>query len=59
MVMQADYETLAGFVLAELGRLPKAGERFESLGAEFEVIEASDRRVIRVRVTTPPDRVPS
>jgi len=47
-----DFETLGGFVLAELGHLPKIGEQFEHDGATYVVTEASDRRVIRVRVTT-------
>lgn len=45
-----DFETLGGFVLSELGHLPKPGEGFDDGGARFEVTEASDRRVIRVRV---------
>jgi len=47
---EEDFETLAGFVLAELGRLPKKGESFERDGATFTVSEASDRRVLRVEV---------
>ena len=47
-----DFVTLGGFVLAELGHLPKVGEQFEHEGATYAVTEASDRRVIRVRVTT-------
>ena len=47
---EEDFETLAGFVLAELGRFPKKGESFERDGATFTVSEASDRRVLRVEV---------
>lgn len=47
---EADYETLAGFVLSELGRIPARGDRFEAFGARFVVTEASDRRVLRVEV---------
>ncbi len=47
-----DYETLGGFVLSELGHLPRVGERFERDGVGYAVTEASDRRVLRVRVTT-------
>jgi CBS domain containing-hemolysin-like protein len=47
---EEDFETLAGFVLAEFGRFPKKGESFERDGARFEVTEASDRRVMRVEV---------
>ncbi|MEW6073973.1 MAG: hemolysin family protein [Planctomycetota bacterium] len=47
---EEDFETLAGFVLSELGRFPKEGESFQTAGAEFTVAAASDRRVLRVRV---------
>jgi len=51
---EEDYETLGGFVLSELGHLPKSGEHFDREGTHFEVVEASDRKVIRVRVRTVP-----
>jgi CBS domain containing-hemolysin-like protein len=50
---EADYETLGGFVLSELGRFPKRGEKFERGGAEFTILEANDRRVLKVRVRLP------
>lgn len=45
-----DYETLAGFVLARLGRFPKIGEVFHFGDIEYTVLEANDRRVLRVRI---------
>jgi len=42
------FETLAGFVLAELGHFPKRGETFTAGTFEYTVLEASDRRVIRI-----------
>ena len=50
---EEDFETVAGFVLARLGRFPRAGESFEEGPLAFEVLEASDRRVLRVRVDRP------
>lgn len=47
---EEDYETLGGFVLSELGHFPKEGERFVHQSVEFKVLEASDRRVLRVGV---------
>lgn len=47
---EADYETLGGFVLSELGRFPQPGEFFESEGTTFRVTDASDRRVLRVEI---------
>ncbi len=49
--VKADYETVGGFVFHHLGRIPAAGDRFESHGAAWEVISASRRRVDLVRVT--------
>jgi CBS domain containing-hemolysin-like protein len=44
------YETLAGFVLSELGHFPKRGERCVVDGIEYTVIEASERRVRKVSI---------
>jgi putative hemolysin len=43
------YETVAGFVVAELGRLPKAGDVIEHDGMRFEVIELDGRRIAKVK----------
>lgn len=45
-----DFTTVAGLVLNQLGHLPSAGESIEFKGLKFEVIEADERRVSRVRV---------
>ncbi|MEL6712567.1 MAG: hemolysin family protein [Planctomycetota bacterium] len=47
---EEDFETLAGFVLSELGRIPAEGEAFERDGVAYEILEASDRRIVRVAV---------
>jgi CBS domain containing-hemolysin-like protein len=44
------YETLAGYVLSELGHFPRRGERFRAAGCEFTVLEANDRRVFKLLV---------
>lgn len=44
------FETVAGLVLARLGRMPRAGDSFVDHGARFEVTEASATAVRRVRV---------
>lgn len=43
-----DYETLAGFVLHQLGHLPAIGESFVWNGWRFEVIDMDGRRIDRV-----------
>jgi putative hemolysin len=45
------YETLAGFVMASLGHVPRVGEAVEADGHRLEVSELDGRRVSRVRVT--------
>ena len=44
------FETVAGYVLSRLGRVPQAGESFDADGLRIEVVEAERRRVRRVRV---------
>jgi putative hemolysin len=45
------YETVAGYVMAILGRLPKVGDTVEGGGAQLKVSSVDGRRVARVRVT--------
>jgi len=44
------FETVGGFVLSRVGRVPSVGERFTTDGLEVEVLEAERRRIHRVRV---------
>jgi putative hemolysin len=44
------YATLGGFVLAQLGIIPKGGESFEYGGYRFTVMEMDRRRVARVKL---------
>jgi len=43
-----DYQTVAGFVLAQLGRVPREGETFEWQGYRVEVIDMDHQRVNKV-----------
>ena len=43
------FETVGGYVLTRVGRVPAAGERFELDGMLVEVLEAERRRIHRVR----------
>lgn len=45
-----DYETLAGFVMTRLGRVPSAGEYFDFANYRFEVVDMDDIRVDKVLV---------
>jgi len=51
-----EYETLSGFVMVSLGRVPQAADHFEWQGFRFEVIDMDGRRVDKVLVTTLPQR---
>jgi putative hemolysin len=43
-------ETLAGFLLMRLGRIPKGGESVEFEGRRLTVVEMDGRRISKVRV---------
>ncbi|MBI2705648.1 MAG: HlyC/CorC family transporter [Actinobacteria bacterium] len=47
---RGEYETLAGFVLEQLGHLPQPGEAFEREDWRLVVEEMDKRRVARVRI---------
>jgi CBS domain containing-hemolysin-like protein len=44
------FETLAGFVLARLGRIPTPGDWFDFDGHRYTVLQMENRRVSRVKV---------
>jgi putative hemolysin len=44
------FETVGGYVLTRVGRVPSAGESFEIDGLIVEVLEAERRRIHRVRL---------
>jgi magnesium and cobalt exporter, CNNM family len=50
---EGPYATLGGFVMAELGRLPKTGDEVEHEGTRFTVVLTEGRRAARVRITPP------
>jgi len=47
----AGYDTLAGFVMAQMHRLPRTGDTFDSGGYRFEVVDMDRHRVDRVLIT--------
>jgi CBS domain containing-hemolysin-like protein len=48
-----DEDTVAGLVLAELGRRPRVGDRVEVAACKLEVIEVQGNRIRTVRLTLP------
>jgi CBS domain containing-hemolysin-like protein len=49
------FETVGGFLLSRLGRVPAVGESFEIDGLTVQIVEAERRRInkIRIRRTQP------
>jgi putative hemolysin len=45
------YHTIGGFVMARLGRVPRAADNFEWGGLTFEVIDMDGRRIDKVLVS--------
>ena len=54
-----EYETVAGWMLAELGHIPVPGERTTRRGYEFRVQAMRRRRIARIRVTGPKPEAPA
>lgn len=53
------FETLAGFVLALLGRIPAVGETAAWEGYTFQVMDMDGRRIDKIQVRPPASRQPS
>jgi putative hemolysin len=56
---EEEYETLGGFVMLQLGRIPQAADQFEWNGLCFEVMDMDDKRVDKVLVSLTPARQPA
>jgi CBS domain containing-hemolysin-like protein len=48
-----DFETVAGLIFKETGRIPKVGETVTRSGLRFEVDRVDRKRIHRVKVTAP------
>ena len=46
-----DYQTVAGYVLNNLGHLPETGESFEDRGFRFEVVDLDGKRIDKILAT--------
>lgn len=53
---EGHYETVAGFIMDRLGRLPRAGDRVQVPGYVLTVLSMDRLRIARVRVTPAADR---
>jgi CBS domain containing-hemolysin-like protein len=53
-----EFETVGGYVLARVGRVPAVGEQFTFDGLEIEILEAERRRIHKVRIRKVPQPAP-
>ncbi len=51
---EAEYETLGGFVMMHLGRIPLQADKFDWNGLHFEVLQMDKKRVDKVLVSALP-----
>ncbi len=49
-----DYDTVAGYVVAQLGYIPTNGEILRSHNAEFTVVDADERKIVTLLVKRTP-----
>jgi putative hemolysin len=56
---EEEYETLGGFVMMHLGRIPQATDLFEWNGLRFEVMDMDGKRVDKILVSTIPAKPPT
>lgn len=54
---RADYQTLAGFILFHLGRVPKVADHFQWNELRFEIMDMDGKRIDKVLVSSTQDRV--
>ena len=47
---ERDFDTVGGLVVSGFGRVPRVGETLTTHGLHIEVLQADNRRVLRVRV---------
>jgi len=49
-----DFTTVAGFVIAQKGSVPLAGEHLDLRGVEVDVLQADEKRISRLRIRKAP-----
>ena len=52
---QHDFDTLAGFILHTLERIPKTGEQFDWKGFRFEIVDMDGHRIDKILVKISPE----
>lgn len=52
-IPEGDYDTIGGFIISRLERIPKPGETLEYAGIMFEIADSDKKRILRLVVRTP------
>jgi len=50
-IEEGEYETIAGFIISKLGRIPKRGESIELPTGKIVVTQADRTKIIAVKIT--------
>jgi CBS domain containing-hemolysin-like protein len=45
------FETVGGFLMSKIGRVPQSGEHMEVDGLDVEIVDTQKRRITRVRMS--------
>lgn len=53
-----DANTLSGWVIEQVGEIPKEGEKFRFENLSIEIIRATEKKVLQVKVTVLPEESP-
>ena len=54
-----DYETVAGFILSHLGRIPKQGEHLKYKDLKITIAEMQGRKIQKIQITREKDAAPA
>jgi len=49
-IPEGDYETIAGYLIENMQKIPKQGENFETDDFKILILEANEKRIKRVRI---------
>lgn len=50
-IVADDFTTIAGFVIAQTGSVPRQGEQLKFRGLEIEILDADEKRISRLRLS--------
>ena len=49
--MSGDFETLSGYILKKLGKIPKENEEIDLENVKISVVKVARNRIVEVKVT--------